>query len=437
MLTFAELRKREFSRLDEQNHTYADYTGSALYGESQLHAHHALLAGGVFGNPHAESPSSRLSTQAIDRVRRIVLRFFDVDESTHDVIFTANTSAAIKLVAESYPFGPAASCVLSADNHNSVNGIREYARRAGAPLRTMPLDHTLHLRSETLGRGPGLFAFPARSNFSGIIHPLSLAARARSAGFDVLIDVAAFAPSNRLSLRECPADFAVLSFYKLFGYPTGIGALIARRQSLAKLRRPWFAGGTVIYASVGADTHRLRPRHDAFEDGTPNFLGIAALPAGFALLEEIGMERIGAHVARLTDMFLEEIAPFATLYGRTAFNIEGVPYWEVEERARAMNVSLRGGCFCNPGASEAAFALDGTRIAECFDQLAEDFTVDRFASCVKTTVGAVRVSFGTANDERDVRRVVDVVRSFCTTGAVASEATVVGLRARRLRDILA
>ena len=404
MLTFDELRRREFSRLDEQRHTYADYTGSALYGASQIRAHHALMADGIFGNPHAESPSSRASSEIIDNVRDIVLRFFDVDASTHDVIFTTNASAAIKLVAEGYPFDWEHGCVLSIDNHNSVNGIREYARRAGADIRYVNLN-----RQAGLPVVHGLFAYPAQSNFSGALYPLSLVDVAHQCGFDVLLDVAAYVPSHALSLRECRADYAVLSFYKLFGYPTGVGALIARRDALAKLRRPWFAGGTVLYASVDADRYRLRPDHDAFEDGTPDFLGIAALPAGFALLNEIGMDRITAHVDRLTAIFDEGVAPFVKMYGRTTFNIEGVPYWQIEERARLENISLRGGCFCNPGGSEIAFGLDD--IEGCFDRLGEDFSVPRFAECTGKTVGAVRASFGIANNDRDVERVIDFVRS--------------------------
>jgi selenocysteine lyase/cysteine desulfurase len=403
MLT--ELRAREFGRLGD--HAYLDYTGAALYGASQLRAHQALLASGVFGNPHSDSAASRASTAIMVKARRRMLEFFDVDESTHDVVFTANTTAAIKLVAESYPFSPETACVLSADNHNSVNGIREYARRAGAELRVLPLDHELRLDRplDHLGRGPGLLAFPAQSNFSGVRHPLALVEAAHARDFDVLLDVAAFVPSHAMSLRECPADFAALSFYKLFGYPTGVGALIARHESLAKLRRPWFSGGTIEYVSVANETHQLKAGREAFEDGTANFLGIAALEAGFALLDEVKMLRLSAHVCKLTHVLLSELTamPHVTVYGpqtcsarggTVAFNIHGVFYAEVERRAREAGVSLRGGCFCNPGCAESAF----------------DFAAAN--ADAKETFGAVRMSVGLANTVADVERGLDVIASF-------------------------
>ena len=128
----AALRRREFGRLDQGNLAYLDYTGAALYAECQLRSHHAFLERGVFGNPHSESDPSRASTTVIEDARTVVLRFLDADPARYTVIFTANTSAAVKLVAESFPFSPESALVLSTDNHNSVNGVREYARRAGA-----------------------------------------------------------------------------------------------------------------------------------------------------------------------------------------------------------------------------------------------------------------------------------------------------------------
>jgi len=437
---FAELRDREFARLDRERLAYLDYTGSALYGQSQIRAHHELLREGLFGNPHSESAPSLASTKLIDDARGTLLRFFGVDETTHEVCFTSNASTAIKLIAESYPFEPDTPLILSVDNHNSVNGIREYARLAGAPVRYLPLDEELRLRdpgielAKAARNGGGLLAFPAQSNFSGVRHPLSLVEDAKSLGCDVLLDIAAYAPSHELSLRDCPADFAALSFYKLFGYPTGVGALVARHEALARLRRPWFAGGTVLYASIQADTHRLRPGHEGFEDGTTDFLGIAALAPGFALLDEMRMPRISAHVAQLTALFLRELTalhhsngvPLARIYGpatmldrggAVSFNVctadgQPIPYSIVEERGTRAGIAVRGGCFCNPGASEVALELDAARSIECLTSLGADFTLERFAECTGSAIGAVRVSLGLANNEEDVRRGIALVAGF-------------------------
>lgn len=105
--------------------------------------------------------------------------------------------------------------------------------------------------------GHNLFAYPAQSNFSGVQHPLAWIPKARARGWDVLLDAAAYVPTNHLDLSEWHPDFVTVSFYKMFGYPTGVGALIARQEALRKLRRPWFAGGTITVASVQADQYFL------------------------------------------------------------------------------------------------------------------------------------------------------------------------------------
>jgi selenocysteine lyase/cysteine desulfurase len=447
--TFADLRQREFARLDANRVAYLDYAGSALYADSQIEAHRSQLTRSVFGNPHSEHAASSASTSAIEAARRRVLRFLDAGDD-HVVCFTANTTAAIKLVAEAYPFAAGAGLVLTADNHNSVNGIREFARRAGAAVEYLPLRHDLQLhhpeaRLAQIGGG-GLFAFPAQSNFSGVHHPLSLVTTAQSLGYDVLLDAAAFVPAHPLSLRACPADFVVLSFYKVFGYPTGVGALVARRDTLERLARPWFSGGTVDYASVQTRRHQLRALPDAFEDGTVNFLDIAALEPGFALRDRVGAGSLSRHVMELTTLLLEGLqelrhadgTPMVRTYGpafrsdagfgppdtsgrggTVAFNVldrDGrcVPFGLVADRANAAGVHLRGGCFCNPGAAEAAFGFDPDRMERCLDSLGSGFSIPRLRRCLgpDVAIGAVRASVGLANNRRDIRRALDVIASF-------------------------
>ena len=95
------LRHSEYARLDAQGHTYLDYTGGALYAESQVREHLELLQRAVFGNPHSGNPASQYATAQVLRARDAVLRFFNADTEEYGVVFTANATAALKLVAGS------------------------------------------------------------------------------------------------------------------------------------------------------------------------------------------------------------------------------------------------------------------------------------------------------------------------------------------------
>jgi selenocysteine lyase/cysteine desulfurase len=393
----------------------------------------------VFVKPHSDNGPSKASTTLIEEARHRVLDFFDASPDDYAVCFTANTSAAIKLVAESFPFSAEGCLVLSPDNHNSMNGVREYAARAGARVEYLPLDHELrlidplrHLRRHA-ANGEKLFAYPAQSNFSGVRHSLELVAAAQAVGYSVLLDAAAFAPTNHLSLRKTPADYVAISMYKIFGLPTGVGALIARRQALERLRRPWFAGGTVEYASVQNRAHQFRASDAGFEDGTPSFLDIGALSDGFAFLDEVEMGRLNERVRLLTGLLLERLLSLrgsVRIYGPAdldqrggtiAFNVldrsgRVVPYAVVEAAAHDAGVAVRGGCFCNPGASEAAFGFPADVAKKCMEEASvRGFTVERFSECLgsEIAVGAVRASVGLATNFSDVNRLMGVVDSLC------------------------
>ena len=440
---FSYLRRTEFARLDRNDLAYLDYTGSALYAERQIRAYSEMLRKGVFGNPHSESAPSKASTALIEEAKLHLLDFLGASTEDYVVSFTANTSAAIKLVAESFPFGEDGCLVLSADNHNSMNGIREYATHEGGCVEYLPLDDELRLSDplsllrKHAGKRSKLFAYPAQSNFSGVKHSLDLVRSARELGYTVLVDAAAFAPTNKLDLRETPADFVALSMYKILGLPTGVGALVARRDALRNLHRPWFAGGTVEYASVQNREHLLRGTEAAFEDGTPSFLDIGALAEGFAFLDEVQMERLNEHVSSLAAALIERLQSLhrgdgsaaVKIYGpvnldrrggTVAFNVldgkgRAIPYWIVEAVAREAGVAVRGGCFCNPGASERAFGFRADDARRCTEKLsANEFTVARFAECLGPTVpvGAVRASIGMATNLEDIHRLIEVIDSF-------------------------
>jgi selenocysteine lyase/cysteine desulfurase len=438
------LRERDFARLDRQGQVYLDYTGSGLYAVSQVRRHARRLSGRVLGNPHSASRASLESTELVEHGRARALEFFRADPAEYVVVFTANASHALKLVGESYPFADGDLFLLTFDNHNSVNGIREFDRLHGARTVYVPMappemrvDETLLDRQLALARAGGhnLFAYPAQSNFSGVQHPLDWVARAQAHGFDVLLDAAAFVPTNRLDLSRVRPDFVALSFYKLFGYPTGVGALIARRSALAKLHRPWFAGGTIEVASVQADRFVLASGAAGFEDGTVDFANIPAIELGLDLLDSVGMEVIHERVASLTSWVLEEILPLrhpsgqplVRLYGPASMDRRGgtlafnlldaagaiVDHRLVERAANEVGISLRTGCFCNPGAGELALGLSREELQKCFGDAPADMTWEDLRHCVDPkAAGAVRVSLGLVSNFADAYAFAEFVEGL-------------------------
>ena len=174
-LYFENLVEREYSRLIKTNQIYLDYTGGNLYAESQIRKHHELLETSVFGNPHSTNPTSQLATKLVEESREKVLDFFNAREDYY-CVFTPNASGALKIVGECYPFDNNSQLLLLADNHNSVNGIREYAANKGAKFEYCPIQFedlcindvalTVKLKKHK-SASQKLFAYPAQSNVSG------------------------------------------------------------------------------------------------------------------------------------------------------------------------------------------------------------------------------------------------------------------------------
>lgn len=429
-----QLRARDYERLDRLGHVYLDYTGGGLYAASQIRAHTDLLLGDVYGNPHSTNPTSALTTRLVERARSSVLDFFNASPQEYEVVFTQNATGALKLVGESFPFQAGSRFLLPFDNHNSVNGIREFARSAGATVVYTPVvppdmrcDESA-LAAHINQADPdvdNLFAYPAQSNFSGVQHALEWIERAQSRGWHVLLDAAAYAPTNRLDLASFKPDFVCLSFYKIFGYPTGVGCLIARKSAVAKLRRPWFSGGTITVASVQGDRYYMHEGPEAFEDGTIDYLALPAVEIGLRHIARIGYETIHTRVTCLTGWLLNALTalrhrdgtPVVRIYGPVATNARGgtvacnfyscdghfVDHRVVEDRANQQNISLRTGCFCNPGGGEAALGISAEELSACFTRVPDRLSLDEFRRCIDDkSTGAVRLSLGLMSNFSDV-----------------------------------
>lgn len=437
---FERLRRKEYGRLDKNKQTYLDYTGGNLYGKSQIRGHQQLLLNQVLGNPHAANPNSETSMALITAARVAVLQFFNARGYT--CVFTQNATAALKIVGESYPFGNESTLLLLSDNHNSVNGIREYCGANGGNTQYVPVDRESlqiddRLLTESLKtartNGPNLFAYPAQSNVTGIRHSLTWIGEAQRRGFDVLLDAAAFVPGSQLDLSAVRPDFVCVSFYKLFGYPTGIGCLLIRDDSFNKLRKPWFSGGTVSLAAVGTQRKFLSYNYQRFEDGTLNYADLPAVKAGLVYINTIGMPRIHRRIGTLIHYLKDKLVglkhsngePVVRLYGTAApeqqggtlamnfFDPNGNKYStaRIDNLAVHRNISIRSGCFCNPGIDEIVNGITATELFMYFEGRNSGSYQDMVNYLGKPR-GAIRVSVGIATVKKDLDAFIELASNL-------------------------
>ncbi|KAL5320682.1 hypothetical protein ACEPPN_011492 [Leptodophora sp. 'Broadleaf-Isolate-01'] len=383
---------------------YLDHGGSTIYAKSMIDDLSKNLMSNLYGNPHSASDPALLSGHMVDSIRIQALEFFHADPEHFDLIFTANATAAIKLVGESFrdlaasnPRKPSFWFGYHKDAHTSIVGVRELSNENHhCFINDDEVEDWLNdqvgatgklLNSEGL---PGLFAYPGQSNMTGRRLPLGWTKRLRECSAPShqntysLLDAAALATTTEIDLSDPDSapDFTAVSFYKIFGFPD-LGALIVRKKSGHILGwRKYFGGGTVNGLTVMYESSVQRKDttlHDSLEDGTLPFHSIIALGCGIDSHRRLygSMKSISQHTSFLAYRLYHGMkslthyngVPLCVIYndperstygdattqGATvAFNImrsDGtyIGHHIVEGSANAKRIYLRSGGLCNAG----------------------------------------------------------------------------------------
>ncbi|KAG8521657.1 Molybdenum cofactor sulfurase [Galemys pyrenaicus] len=453
-----ELRAREFGRL--AGTVYLDHAGATLFPQSQLTSFTNDLIGNVYGNPHSQNISSKLTHDTVEQVRYRVLAHFHTTPEDYSVIFTSGATAALKLVAEAFPWvsgGPESGgsqfCYLT-DSHTSVVGMREVARAMG--VTSTPVSPEDVRLAEKRGVAitdpdcplPHLFCYPAQSNFSGTRYPLSWIAEVKSGRmcpvstpgkWFVLLDAASYVSTSPLDLSVHRADFVPISFYKIFGFPTGLGALLVNNQTASLLRKSYFGGGTAAAYLAGEDFYIPRESvAERFEDGTISFLDVIALKHGFDALERLtgGMEHIRQHTFTLTQYTYAALstlrypngAPVVRVYSDSEFSspdVQGpiinfnvlddngniIGYSQVDKMASLHNIQVRTGCFCNTGACQRHLGISSDKVKRNLQ--AGHVCGDDVDLIDGQPTGSVRISFGYMSTLEDAQAFLRFIIATC------------------------
>lgn len=391
-----------------------DHAGTTIYTRSLVEQFSAKMVSNLYGNPHSASDPAKLSGELADSVREKALQFLGADPEHFELVFTANTTAAVKLVADSFRDLASASSPTGTfwygyhkDAHTSLVGVRELTDGSSHCFSSdTEVEDWLRgdqLPSTTLKASgiPGLFAYPGQSNMTGRRLPLSWTRQLRQSlvAFHQdtysLFDAAALATTTELDFRnpESAPDFTALSFYKIFGFPD-LGGLIVRKKSGHILSwRKYFGGGTVDMLTVLHEATVQRKDttiHSGLEDGTLPFHSIMALGCAIDDHKRLygSMKTISQHTTFLIKRLYIGLSSLSYADGRSlctiyhdnilgerlyadsksqgatiAFSVvqsDGtyIGHSAVEQLANEKGIYLRSGGLCNPGGITSALKIE-------------------------------------------------------------------------------
>lgn len=387
-----------------------------------------------------------------------MLEFFNADPDVYDIVFTANATAALKLVGESLSGLPSGfKYRVHRDAHTSLTGVRQYATQFSYFQDDLDVERWLTLNEDTIdihqistpstsansksAPSVGLFAYPIQSNFDGRrlsqSWPKTIVERKRN--WLTLIDAAAYAMTAPLDIDKIQPDFVAVSFYKIFGYPD-LGALIIRRSAAGFLKfRRYFGGGTIQGLLLNQDWHELveGEPHEFLEDGTLPFHQIAALGEAIKVHERIfgNMQNISRHVmaiARYAHAKLQLIRhhngqPLLRIYsdapmdpetqgGIITFNVydeDGavVSFLDVEQELAKRKIHVRAGRHCNLGGIYKHLQFDDDYMTEAY-KMGSWCRGDTAVGVLDgRPIGVIRASFGAMSTVDDVLCLIKALKS--------------------------
>jgi molybdenum cofactor sulfurtransferase len=175
--------------------------------------------------------------------------------------------------------------------------------------------------------------------------------------------------------------------------------VVISNSLIPRLAKPYFGGGTLVYALPEQNVEKLRLRPaERFEDGSLPFLNLAAVESGFRLRRQLGEANISDHVRAMAKTVVSRMTALNNTDGSAAvmtyqgepqaivgFNFvypNGTvrPHEPFLASALANNITISGGCQGIPGA------------------------------CERVKGGALRVSVGWATTIEDIDRLIRWMR---------------------------
>jgi len=308
-------------------------------------------------------PLAEEATQRYESARARLARFIG-SSLADELVFTRSTTEAINMVAWGWArerLRPGERIWVSRmEHHANYLPWQRICRERGAELRIIELgeDGGLDLAGapELFAPGTRMIALSQVSNVLGVETPLrELCASARALDIPVLVDAAQGVSHLAVNVAELGCDFLACSAHKMYG-PAGIGFLYGRAERLAEMAPSLVGGGMVDEVGEGTAENSWSQVPARFEAGSPNLPGALGFAAAADYLEHLGLARVQAHVASLTNLAAAALAdlPGVRLWpqagvqrsGILSFTLDDVHPHDLAQVAGEQGVAIRAGHHC-------------------------------------------------------------------------------------------
>ncbi len=299
------------------------------------------------------------ATDLYEGARGKIQKFLNAKRE-EEIVFTRGASAALNLVAMSYgmKYINAGDEVITSEleHHSSHMPWFNVCKTKGATLKYVELDKEGRITVENFKKAltdkTKLVALTYVSNVMGYITPIKEIIKiCHERGIIVSVDGAQAVPHMKIDVKDLDCDFLSFSGHKMCG-PTGIGVLYGKYELLDKMDPIEFGGDMADSVYKDSQTYKAVPHK--FETGTPIIAGVIGLGRAVEFLDEIGLDNISKHEARLAALARKKLMELDSVEvynptaetGVVAFNIKGVHPHDAATIYDKNGVCIRAGHHC-------------------------------------------------------------------------------------------
>ncbi|MCL2688069.1 MAG: cysteine desulfurase [Methanobrevibacter sp.] len=286
-----------------------------------------------------------------------------INANNDEIIFTLNTTTAINIVANGFPYEKNDNIITSNMEHHSnfipwLNLEKESKNNIDVKIAKANNDGFVEPSNieNLIDKNTKLVAITHVSNSIGAYQDIKEISKIIHEYEDIhlLVDVAQSIGHHKIDVKDIDADFIAAPGHKGLLGPTGTGFLYVKEE-IANCLKPMNLGGGTI-TNIQNKEFNLDEVPYRFEGGTQNISGIIGLGTAIDYIENIGISNIEKHCQKLTKELYEGLSDIENiiLYGNpenissiVSFNIDGVNPYDVSKILdETANICVRSGFHC-------------------------------------------------------------------------------------------